>query len=186
VPVLRFNPIGCLDPGDYKMNFDELRRSLLVVGPGANIEPGWDAQWRLHLVNQAEVLVSQLWQIGVTEIFLDGSFVEQKSHPNDIDGYFVFNDLLALANGDLEKNLNALDPYKSWTWDPHSRKGYRGYPKKQLPMWHRYRVELYPHVPILNNKTGIRDKYGNDMIFPSAFRTCRDTWEAKGIIQIIR
>lgn len=183
--ALQFNADGFLDPGDYKMNFDELRNSLLVVGPGAAIEPNWDAQWRLHLVNQAEILVTQLWQVGITEIFLDGSFVEQKIHPNDIDGYFVVDDYKSFVNRDLEKRLNALDPHKVWTWDYHSRKPYRGYPKRQLPMWHRYRVELYPHLPALNNKSGIRDKHGNDMIFPSAFRTRRDTFEVKGIVQIV-
>jgi len=79
--------------------------------------------------------------MGVTEVFADGSFVEEKDHPNDIDGYFVCS-LQALASGELARNLNLLDPHKIWTWDPRSRQAHRGYPKKQLPMWHRYRVEL--------------------------------------------
>jgi len=68
---------------------------------------------------------------GVREIFVDGSFVEDKDHPNDIDGYFVC-DLMQLASGDLAQQLNRLDPYKVWTWDPASRRPYRGYPKRQL------------------------------------------------------
>ena len=41
-------------------------------------------------------------------------------------------------------------------------------------MWHRCRVELYPHVGQLS---GIRDKYGNELEFPSAFRLSRRNGE---------
>ena len=91
------------------------------------------------------ILVRQLWQVGIGEVFVNGSFVEDKDHPNDIDGYFVC-ELRSLASGELQRDLNLLDPHKVWTWDPASRRPYRGYPKRQLPMWHTYRVELYPHV----------------------------------------
>ncbi len=83
---LAFDDEGLPAPGDYPMTFDNLRRSLLVRGPGGNAP--WDADWRLELVRRAEILVQQLWTIGIGEIFLDGSFVEDKAHPNDIDGYF--------------------------------------------------------------------------------------------------
>ena len=182
---LVFNSRGLLNPGDFHMTFEELRASILVAGPGSFIEPDWDEHWRLFLVNQAEVLVKQLWEIGVTEIFLDGSFVEQKTRPNDIDGYFVYEDLLAYANGDMEHQLNLLDPHKIWTWAPNSRKVYKGYAKKQLPMWHKYRVELYPHVPAINNASGLIDEHGNELPFPAAFRRCRSNGDQKGIIKII-
>ena len=65
-----------------------------------------------------------------------------------------------------------------------SRKPYRGYPKYQLPMWHRYRVELYPHVPGLGFGCGIRDKHGNDLEFPSAFRQSRRDGKPRGIVKI--
>ena len=81
-----------------------------------------------------------MWQVGITEIFADGSFVEDKDHPNDIDGYFNC-DLKHLASGRLEQELNLLDPHKVWTWDPASRRKALGFSKRQLPMWHRYRVE---------------------------------------------
>ena len=87
-------------------------------------------------------------QSPVRDIFADGSFAEDKDHPNDIDGYFVC-DFDLLRTGELTRQLNLLDPFKVWTWAPAARKPYRRYPKKQLPMWHRYRVELYPHVPRL-------------------------------------
>jgi hypothetical protein len=77
-----FQPSGLLPPGDYAVSFAELRQSVLVVGPG---DPGkwphWDAGWRATLVNNLEILTAQLWQIGITEIFADGSFAEDKETP---------------------------------------------------------------------------------------------------------
>ena len=70
-----FDPDGCLPIGDYELTLAELRTSILVRGP----EKGylnWDSGWRSRLVNNVEVLSQQLWQVGVTEIFVDGSFVE--------------------------------------------------------------------------------------------------------------
>jgi len=125
--------------------------------------------------------VGQLRQVGITEIFLDGSFVEDKDRPNDIDGYFEV-DALRVARGDLQRELNALDPYKIWTWDHTARRSHRGSAKKQLPMWHQYRVELYPHYPGL---VALRDQWGNELQFPSAFRQQRDTGYRKGIIKIV-
>jgi hypothetical protein len=154
---------------------------LLVQGPGANKAPNWDADWRLTLVNNASVLVGQLWQLGITEIFLDGSFTEAKDAPNDIDGYFEV-DAKRVVSGDLERDLDALDPHKAWTWDPAQRRKHRNSTKKQLPMWHRYRVELYPHYP---GVVALRDEWGNDLKFPSAFRQQRSTAIRKGIVKIV-
>jgi hypothetical protein len=179
-----FDSDGLLPPADYEVSFDELRRSLLVCGP---VEPAefssWDAPWREELVSNLEILTRQLWQSGIRDVFADGSFAEDKDHPNDIDGYFVC-ELNPLKTGELVRRLNLLDPYKIWTWDPASRKPYRGYPKKQLPMWHRYRVELYPHVPGLGVGSGIRDKHGHELEFPSAFRQSRRDGKPRGIVKI--
>lgn len=178
-----FSDEGLLPAGDYELSLAELKGSLLVIGPGERWEfPTWDSAWREKLVDNLAVLVEQLWQTGITEIFVDGSFAEDKDHPNDIDGYFVC-DLMRLASGDLERELNLLDPHKIWTWDPAARRPYRGYPKKQLPMWHRYRVELYPHC---GQGSGIRDRFGHELEFPSAFRQCRRDGRPKGIIKIRR
>jgi hypothetical protein len=119
-----------LPPGDYELTLDELRESRLVTG--SPDYPNWDAVWRRHLVDNLGLLVVQLWRVGITEVFIDGSFVEDKDHPNDIDGYFVC-DLRRFASGEIERELNLLDPSKAWTWDPTQRRPYRGYPKKQLP-----------------------------------------------------
>src|SRR5438067_369942 len=179
-----FDAEGLLPPGDYELSFDELRHSLLVLYPGnQEAYPAWDGAWRERLVMSLEILTRQLWDVGIREIFADGSFAEDKEHPNDIDGYFVC-DLKQLISGELERKLNLLDPSKVWTWDPASRKQYHGYTKKQLPMWHTYRVELYPHVPGLGIGAGIFDKDGNELEFPSAFRQCRRNGKPRGIVKI--
>lgn len=81
----KFEPTQVLAPGTYEATFTELRNSLLVKGDGTS--PTWDSVWRAQLVSKLEILANQLWQVGLTEIFIDGSFVENKDHPNDIDGY---------------------------------------------------------------------------------------------------
>ena len=129
------------------------------------------------------MLTRQLWQVGVTDVFLDGSFVEDKPHPNDIDGYFVC-EAHELASGELERRLNALDPKSAWTWDPSERRPHLGYAKRQLPMWHAYRVELYPHYHF-GPPSGIRDKRGNPLLFPAAFRRQRGTGREKGIVKVL-
>lgn len=123
---------------------------------------------------------------GVTEIFIDGSFLEDKDHPNDIDGYFEC-DWREFVSGALQDRLNQLDPHRAWTWDPAERRPYRSYPKKQLPMWHQYRVEPYPHLPGL---IAGHDGRGNPLEFPAFFRTsCRPLPSGatqKGIVRIRR
>ncbi len=176
-----FRSDGVLPPGDYQASFDDIRQSILVMGPDSNASPNWDHAWRGALVDNLEVLTRQLWAAGVVNIFADGSFVEDKDHPNDIDGYFEC-DIQALASGVLTRDLNLLDPYKIWTWDPRSRRPYKGYAKKQLPMWHQYRVELYPHFPGMG--CGIFDQNGHEFEFPAAFRQTRGSGQAKGIIKI--
>jgi hypothetical protein len=174
---------GVLPPGDYQLTVGELRESMLVRGPGAGAglhRQTWDESWRRKLVDNLEVLVTQLRQVGIAEVYIDGSFAEDKDHPNDIDGYFVC-DLKRFATGDLERELNLLDPHKVWTWDPRFRRPYLGYDKLQLPMWHKYRVELYPHFGQIS---GIHDRFGNELDFPSAFRISRRSDTPKGIIRI--
>ena len=176
-----FDAYGLLPPGDYALTLSDLKQSMLVSGPSPAHEP-WDAPWRAHLVDNLGVLVQELWTVGLTEIFIDGSFVEDKAHPNDIDGYFVC-DLLALASGELERQLNGINPHHIWTWEPRSRRASRDSSKPQLPMWHVYRIELYPHWGQL---CGIRDAEGHELEFPSAFRRSRQGGRARGIVKIER
>ena len=149
--------------------------------------PNWDLAWREQLAQNLGVLVRQLWEVGINEIFVDGSFVDGKEHPNDIDGYFVLDDFLRLATGTLERELNRLDPHKVWTWDVSSRRPYKGSRKRYLPMWHVYRVEFYIHCPGMPlMSSGIGDELGNEPDFPSLFRRSRIDSHERGIVKIER
>lgn len=159
------------------LTFSELRRSFLVTGSG--LSSTWNAKWRAHLVDNLEVLVKQLWQLGLSEVFIDGSFVEEKDRPNDIDGYFVCPFKYYVC-GKLQKDLNLLSP-GVWTWSPSDMKKGPNSAKRQLPMWFSYRVELYPHY----GQTGLVDDSGIELQFPSAFRRRRSDGLPKGIVRII-
>jgi hypothetical protein len=106
-----FNEDGLPPPGDYEMSLEELKGSMLVEGPEEGY-PDWDSGWRMKLVENLEVMVGQLRRVRITEIYVDGSFVEDKDYPNDIDGYFEC-DVVELAAGNLQRELNGLDPHKS-------------------------------------------------------------------------
>jgi hypothetical protein len=177
-----FNEFGLLPPGDYLLTLEELRRSSLVLPLPSLPDDSWDEEWRLQLVNNLEIMANQLWTVGIEQIFIDGSFVENKSHPNDIDGYFEC-DLPYLASGQLEQDLNELDPHKVWTWSPQSRRASNNSTKRQLPMWHFYGVELYPEFGQLS---GILDEFGNNLMFPAAFRKSRQEHRSKGIIKLVK
>lgn len=175
---LKFNDDGVLSPQDYPMTIEQLRESLLVHGPGEGYP--WNSKKRLMLVDNLEILVKQLHTVGIDEIFIDGSFVEDKASPSDIDGYFVAD---PYTLPDIVRELNRLDPFKVWNWDWDKRIYDRNSAKPQLPMWHRYKVELYPHT---GQNCGISDEHGNEQQFPAAFRKTRDTFLPKGIIKIIK
>lgn len=44
--------------------------------------------------------------------------------------------------------------------------------------------ELYPHFSGLGS--GIRDKFGNELEFPAAFRQCRRDSQPKGIVKLMK
>ena len=93
-----------------------------------------------------------------------------------------FNENGLLPIGDYEVTLAELresilvqgprDRLKYPSWDSSWR------------MWHVYRVELYPHFSGLGS--GIRDKFGNELEFPAAFRLCRRDSRPKGIVKLKR
>lgn len=58
----------------------ELRTSFLVTGAGVG-SAAWDTAWRSMLVDNLEILIGHLRQVGVERIFVDGSFVEAKINP---------------------------------------------------------------------------------------------------------
>ena len=178
---LEFTFDGLLPPGDYVMSIEEIRASILVNGADRTRYKNWDATWRSHLLDNFAVLYSQLRKVGVTKVFVDGSFVEDKEHPGDIDGYFECDPFRVLS-GDLKRELNLLDPHKVWTWDPSDARKAPDSFKRKLPMWHQYRVELYPHLPGL--PCNIKDKFGHQLTFPSAMRLRKSDDAQKGIIKI--
>jgi hypothetical protein len=170
---------------------DTLFRWQTVQGEVKRREQAWvthnDYVLPRQLLDNAEILTKELWAVGIKNVYLDGSFVEDKDRPNDIDGYFETG--LTLTGPDLHKFaavvqlLNLKNKHKIWNWNPNSRVSVAGFAKKQLPMWAHYRVELYPH---LQQSTGIKDAQGNDLMFPSAFRQCRASGIPKGIIKVIK
>jgi hypothetical protein len=170
-----------LPAGDYPMTLEEPRNSHLVTGAN-NPSGSWDRIWRGKLVTNLSLLVRQLWQVGIDRIFVDGSFAENKDHPNDIDGYFE-TDISRIVTGSLVLDLNALDPYQAWTWNHAMRRPDPNSTKLQLPLWHKYRVEMYPHF---GQPTGIVDQYGNNLLFPAAFRKSRTDHRPKGIVQVVK
>lgn len=177
-PLPDFTDEGLLPPGDYPLTLEDLKASMLVRGP--LLAPnGWDVTWRRQLVDNLTILVNQLWTVGVSQIFINGSFVEDKPHPNDIDGYFEC-DVRELP--DMQRRLNELDPHKVWTWADTARVAHGTSAKKQLPMWHHYRVELYPHFGQLCR---IFAPSGHELMFPAAFRQTRGTGHLKGIVQLV-
>lgn len=155
-----FNEHGLLPPGEYEQTLDELEQSYLVTGPSGG-QP-WSVKTRRMLVRNLRVLVDQLWQVGIENIYIDGSFAEDKAKPGDIDGYFECKHM-RLVDRDLQRELNAIDPHKCWTWDPCARRSDGNSTKLQLPMWHIYRVELYPHARTRLTNSGIRDEHGNEL-----------------------
>jgi hypothetical protein len=175
---LAFDEEGVLPPGDYPMTVDELRKSMLVVGPGETC-PGWDAKWRLKLVNNLEILATQLWSIGITGIYVDGSFVEDKDHPKDIDAYFETT-LYHFGSGQVSQQLNAIEPI--WAWASSSRRPHPQSAKRELPMWHKYRVEFWPQY--LGCKSGLKDEFGNDLPIAAAFRRSRRNDRPRGVIKL--
>jgi len=170
----QFTRQGVLPPGDYPMTIEELRTSFLVSGP-KGVGRGWDADWRLKLVNNLEILAKQLWSIGVKEIYINGSFTEDRDRPNDIDGYFVCS-VSDQVNRVVEKKLNQIDPFKAWGWDEHIR-----HPGRRLPLWLRYHVVLWPYAP--GTMFGC-DDLGNPLEMSQAFRRTKFKGIAKGIIRL--
>jgi hypothetical protein len=119
--------------------------------------------------------------VDIAHIYLNGSFVEDKDHPNDIDIYFDC-DRKYFVTGDLETRLNRLDPHKCWTWSDDRRKSYDATGKKHLPIWWQYSIDPWPNfgqgAGILNRKTN------REMAFPELFRASRFTLRQKGIVKI--
>ena len=178
--MLIFTKNGCLAPGDDMMTREQIEDSVLIHNPERE---HWDESWRLSLLKNFYRLATELWQVGIEDIFLDGSFVEEKDHPNDIDGYFVC-DFKRFISKELHRELNRINPDKIWTWSHSEMVKVSSVGKRVLPMWLKYRVELFPDYP--GSFTGIQDRHGRALGFPEAFRRCRSGRTEKGIIKLIK
>ena len=67
-----FTDDGLLPTADYELSLSDLKASALVLGSGVPRRScSWDSDWREQLVDNLAVLVEQLWQVGVTEVFVD-------------------------------------------------------------------------------------------------------------------
>lgn len=174
---LAFDPDGLLPVGDHTMTMTELRNSLLVNGTPA-CDPNWDAAWRAHLVEQLSILCVHLHEVGIVEIFADGSFATDKAKPGDIDGYFVCDYELFLS--EQFPRLVARDE----AWDLRQRRPDRHGKMKPL-MWHRYHVELFPQFtpPFESLSVADTSPQGKHVLFPEFFRRTR-TGQPRGIVRI--
>jgi hypothetical protein len=171
---------GMLPSGDYGCTFSELRSSHLVTGERVRAS-GWDSTWRAQLVDNLELFVRQLWQVGVERIFVNGSFVTAKPRPGDIDAYFEceVNQYPHIIVGLLQQ-----EPTLPWDLARRPIDRISGDPKPI--MWHVYRIEIFPHFTDHPQPTGIHDETGRILYFPTLFRRDKETGRPKGVIQIIR
>jgi hypothetical protein len=171
-----FNRHGLLPEGDYSLTLQELGESFLVTGKGFSSKY-WDQEWRATLVDNLSILARPLWDVGVTEICVDGSFVEKKDHPGDIDGYFVCNQD-EYESGILQHRLGRFLSPALWNWGEGIKDPDTG--KPHIPMWHQYRVELFPCWPSLSS--GIPDRRGRRLDWPRGFRQQKETFRPKGVV----
>lgn len=175
---LQFDTNGLLPVGDHALTISALRSSVLVSGmPGG--DPDWDVSWRAHLVDQLSVLCVHLREVGITEIYADGSFATDKLHPGDIDGYFVCDYQTFVR--DQHQRLIARDA----AWD-YSQRRPDAHGKRKLLMWHRYQVELFPQFtpPFESLIPAATSRAGGPVLFPEFFRHTR-AGQPRGIVRII-
>ena len=175
-----FNEHGLM-PHDSVASPEELRLSHLVTGDGVE-SPNWDTVRRGKLVYHL-TQVFDLFSIvgGITEFWLNGSFVEAVDRPGDIDVYFTLRDPRVWLT--LADRLNALEGEEIWTWDVAKRRMYPGSVTPKPPFWGRYSVDIYPD---LGRQSGIFNENGDPMTFPEAFRQQRTTHRQKGIVRLRR
>lgn len=172
---LMWNQDGFLPPGDHPMTMATLASSVLVSGDGSS--PRWDPDWRAQLVKNLGVLVKQLVQVGIEEIYVDGSFCSDKDRPGVIDGYFITNfHLWKIRHPKLVSIDNVWDLQQSAAPD---RQG-----KLKPLMWHRYYIELFPvfREPFANFSAS---SGGNPPItIDKFFRRSRDG-TARGVVRVL-
>jgi hypothetical protein len=144
---------GYLPPGVHDANITEVSKRF-----GNTVR-------RARLMVSLRNVVNQLWDAGVKEIFIDGSFCTATPVPNDIDGYWVF-----VKGFDHTKVDPVLLQYDVFVTDPTSGLAVR-------PMKLRYGIELYVH-PIQKATMG-------GITYPEFFARSRDG-VPRGYVRIVR
>ena len=136
--------------------------------------PGWDASWRRELVDRLAVRMANLKLVGITELFLAGSFVQNNLVPGDIDGYYMVDPATWLRVQrpllmTIDPLLATVSDRNTWVYSPE-----KGELRPQL--WHAARLELFyvPDTPA-NRYPGA---------IPQYFRRSRQD-KPKGLIRIV-
>ena len=76
--IPKLNAYGLLPPGVHEASMAEVERRF-GIGPK-----------RAYLVEQGlKPVVQELMQMGISELYLGGSFTTEKVSPGDVDGYVV-------------------------------------------------------------------------------------------------
>lgn len=179
LPLPPFTRDGVLPEGDYELTVSELEQSTLAA---AFIGDEESRIWRRTLATSAGIIIDQLRQAGITQIYVDGSFATSKPIPGDVDIYFECS-MAQIATDDLLETLNRIDPRQCWTWDDEDRLPELVDGKRQLPMWWEYRVEAWPEF---GQKSGQFHPITNESLtHAQLFRIMKYSGIPKGIIKII-
>lgn len=152
---LKFNSTtGELKPGIYLMTLQEIKDHPVL---GSNPE-------RKMLLKNLEEACNFYWSYGITDIYIDGSFITKKTVPGDIDGVIGFNP------GNDPRLMNILNSGSIWgDFVPDEK-------SNKLKMWKKYRIEFWD----ANKKTELTGE--PHLAF---FQKNKDK-KPKGIIKIIR
>ncbi len=175
-----FNEHGLLPVGIYPLSPRQLLASHLVTGAYSQQGEAWDAEHRARLVHNVVYLARQLWQVGVTEVFVFGSFVDDKACPNDIDSYFVYPSAKPIRNGRLRRALNEINAEKAWDWLNRLPDETTG--KNEMILWHVYRVEVVPTAPDLKNAMPVE---GTKLPIPTGVHIASGSCRIKGVVQLV-
>jgi hypothetical protein len=171
-------PEGVLPPGEHEQTLEQIAQSYLVTGAGLD-RPDWDSLWRGELVRNLAIVVHQLWSVKIVGIYVNGSFVELKAHPNDLDIYFEC-ERIAFEYDQLD-SLRAIEPAWTWARDKLTKDPTTG--KLKPPFWHKYHIDALPYWP--GTHTEIIDQNGQAISIPEGFRRTREG-KPKGIIKIVK
>jgi hypothetical protein len=144
---------GYLPPGVHYATLEEIKERF-----GKTVR-------RSRLVVNLDKVVRQLWDAGVQEVFIDGSFCTATPVPNDIDGYWIY--IQGFDRTKVDPVLLQMDIFVA---DPSTGEAVR-------PMKLRYGVEFFVHP--LNRATA------SGLSYPEFFSRSRDGVD-RGYVGVIK